>query len=180
MISVAWTLSIGPRLGQSIVCSCRICRTCSVQRNSGGTHQPVDLSGLIAERLEAITTHAVAIEKAGLYPQPLPPKLRHHVGGNGVREVIIGRRAAGRAEPFDVAGPIAEALERGGAEQGAVVKALQHQGEVFEQVAKQFPGGGEVPRFDHAALNALRDNPSGNGVVVGLDFTVDPYVSPVR
>jgi hypothetical protein len=153
--------------------------------------QHVGIGDLVRERIEVGGRISTQLERAGLNPQPLPPRERfrgrrrrfgEEVGLNPQplppREVIeIARRFAEEVQlnpqPIPPGRGTLE-VEGAGRFRGIGGQTVEH-GRVFQNIE----GGIEESQVS-AVIEALTiSNPSGEGTVAGIDFKVEEYVPPI-
>ncbi len=145
-------------------------------------HPPAHLADLAKLRVDALSAHASAVDQVALNPQPLPPKEVHDV--THARPDVAVRQAVQRpAAGLEVAQGIGDAVRHGTIRDramggDAVSEALRKKKMSTGAVIHELTDEAKRHHIDQEVINAARQNPSGSGVVVGIDFSVQPDLPP--
>ncbi len=144
-------------------------------------HPPAHLADLARLRVDALAGHASAVDQVALNPQPLPPKEVHDIA-HAPRAVDVAhplQHAGGLDVARQVGDTVAHAVTRGETAAGAVADALRTRADASGGIAHELTDEALHHHLGQDVVNALRQNPSGSGVVVGIDFVMEPDVPPV-
>jgi hypothetical protein len=130
----------------------------------------LDLSKVLRRRVAERTAAATAAEKVALNPQPLPPRARASAS------TVAGAAAKVSLNPQPLP-PRTTTVGRAGAAAAAAKTRVAEASTVSETSAARRVIGEK--RNVVTRVPTVVANPSGNGVVTGIDFEIQPYVAPV-